>query len=163
MALEAASLWGVKSYAGSSDRPEQFCLSCLQVYKRTDLEPKLAPDFQSFESRRTSFLQRVSSWCVHYTEVFHGRSETVERKVSPQDLLHGVRFYKSVQDQGCFWVEDTPLLVQLCLVFSAGDGTGTSHMLGSALFWATLQDLGCVWNQLIPNQANLYSGPIVRF
>lgn len=163
MALEAASLWGVKSSAGSSGRPWQFCLSCLQVYKRTDLEPKLTSDFQSFESPCASFLLTVSSWCVCYTEVLRGRNETKERKVSPQDLPHRMRFYKSVQDQGCFWVEDAPLLVQLCLVFSVGAGTVASHRLGGALFWAALQGLDCVWNQLIPNHANLFSGPTVRF
>lgn len=79
--------------------------------------------------------------CFCYTEVLQGRSKTKERKVSPQNLPHRMRFYKSVQDQGCFWVEDTPLLVQLCLVLSAGGGTGPSHRLASTLFWAALQGL----------------------
>lgn len=55
---------------GLADRPWQFGLSWFQVYKRTDLEPKLTSDFQLFESPCTLFLQRVSSWHVCYTEVF---------------------------------------------------------------------------------------------
>lgn len=84
----------VKSYAGSSDRPWQFCLSCLQVYKRTDLEPKLTSDFQSFESLCTSFLQRVSS-CVYLLHwVVSPESELVCVSVTLRCFREGSRQWK---------------------------------------------------------------------